>query len=106
MKEMDSKDSMRSVSMDMGRGTPLLDHGHIRAEGELKGSFCDDCPIASAQLWFQDQSSVLLSEKFVSGLDESIHVMLSNLIQQLTDTHVAPRLVMARHATSDGLSQF
>jgi hypothetical protein len=70
----------------------------------LKGSFCDDCLIASAQLWFQDQSSVLLREKFVLGLDESIHV--SNLIQQLTDTHVAPRLVMARHATSDGLSQF
>jgi ABC-type thiamine transport system ATPase subunit len=68
----------------------------------LKNSFRDDYPIASAQLWFQDQSSVLLDEKSVSDLDESIHVILSNLIQQLTDTHVATRLVMA-HTTSDGL---
>lgn len=58
----------------------------------MKNSFRDDYPIASAQLWFQNQSSVLLGEKFVSDLDESIHVILSNLIQQLTDTHVAPRV--------------
>jgi hypothetical protein len=63
----------------------------------LKGSFCDDCAIASTQHRFQDQSSVLLGEKFVSGLDESIQVILANLIQQLTSTHVGPRLVVAQH---------
>jgi hypothetical protein len=69
----------------------------------LKSSFRDDHSIASAQLWLQDQSSALLGEKFVSDRDESIHVILSNLIQQLTDSHLAPRLVMAQRITSDVL---